>query len=251
MITSEVIWITGASSGIGLSLAEKLSNNGNKVIISARNEDELERISSKHANIFGIQCDVTKPQDVAECVKKILEGFAYIDRVIINAGNCEYFDIDSPDWETMSRMMDVNFFGAINTASGALPLFKKSQKASPNIVVVASLASEVAFPRAQAYGASKAAVKYFFESLRIDLVKQNITVTIVQPGFVETPLTAKNDFPMPFIVSVDKASDTILKKLEKQPRLIQFPKRLSILLRLMSHFPSFWNWLANNKLGRS
>ncbi len=251
MINNEVIWITGASSGIGLSLAEKLSLAGNKVIISSRNREELNRISTRYENITGVVCDVTNSSDLQQCADKIANEFTFIDRVIINAGNCEYFDIESPDWEMASRVMSVNFFGAINTFAKALPLLKKSNKSSPHIVVVASLASVVPFPRAEAYGASKAALQYFFESMRIDLANQNIAVTVVQPGFVKTPLTDKNDFPMPFMVSVDKASDVILKKMEKQPRIIQFPLRLAFLLRFMSCFSGLWNWLAINKLGRN
>ncbi|MGH1469727.1 MAG: SDR family NAD(P)-dependent oxidoreductase [Cellvibrionaceae bacterium] len=260
----EVIWITGASSGIGRGLAIKMASQGHQVIASARSSDDLYQLSIENKNIATHVVDVCDVENLNSVSALIEKQYGYIDKIIINAGSCEYFDVDEPDWGMMRRVMEVNYFGSINTVQQALPLLRKSlgstKKSSanskeeencyPHIVVVASLASVVPFPRAEAYGASKAALQYFFESLRIDLDKENIGVTIIQPGFVKTPLTDKNDFPMPFIITADEAVDTIVKKMGKQNRLFYFPKRLGLLIYLMRTFSSFWHWLAVNKLSR-
>ncbi len=249
MIANEIIWIVGASSGIGHTLAQKLLKT-NKVVVSARNRTALETLVEEDtaANLTIFPCDVTDTASLRVTAQKIDEKFGCIDRVIINAGICEYFDVQNPDWDMMRRVMEVNYFGAINTAAKALPLLRKSKKEKAHMVAVASMASDLAFPKAQAYGSSKAALKYFFESMRVDLAEENIGVTVVQPGFVETPLTAKNDFPMPFMISVDQAAKVIIDKMQGKPLLIRFPKRLSYLLGTMSRFPWLWYQIASKHL---
>jgi len=265
MIRDEIIWITGASSGIGEALALHLAAAGNRVLLTARNPVRLAELAQTSDNIAALACDITDKAALAETGKAIEAKYGYIDRVIINAGTCEYFDVAEPDWEMARRVMEVNFFGAINTAAVALPLLQKradsigstdksSDKGSikkPQMVLVASLASVVPFPRSEAYGASKAAVQYYFEALRIDLDRQNIAVTVVQPGFVETPLTAKNDFPMPFLVKADDAAKIIAVKIADYPHLVRFPGRLSSLLYSLRLLPRLWHWIAVKQLRRS
>lgn len=252
MINNEIIWIVGASTGIGHELAKQLLKN-NKVIVSARKRCALETLLDEEtaANLTIYPCDVTDNASLRLVSQKIEEKLGGIDRVIINAGICEYFDVHNPDWDMMRRVMEVNYFGAVNTVANALPLLKNSTKEKAHIVAVASMASDVAFPKAQAYGSSKAALKYFFESMRVDLAEDNIEVTVVQPGFVETPLTAKNDFPMPFIVKVNHAANVIIDKMQGTPLVIRFPKRLSYLLGTMSRLPWLWNQIATKHLSKS
>lgn len=251
MITGETIWITGASSGIGEALALSLAGTNNRVIATARDSAKLNKVKQRfnHA-INSLPGDITDRQALTNMGKRIEQEYGFIDRVIINAGTCEYFDVANPDWEMAARVMNVNFFGAINTLAVALPLLKKSSR-KPHIVVIASLASVVPFPRSEAYGASKAAVQYYFDSLRIDLAAQGIAVTVVQPGFVETPLTSQNDFDMPTLLKVDAAADIILRKIEDYPLLVSFPKRLAWTLYCFRWFPGLWHWIAVNKLSRS
>ncbi|GAB1256802.1 SDR family NAD(P)-dependent oxidoreductase [Aurantivibrio plasticivorans] len=250
MMQGEVIWITGASSGIGQALARTLSRSGNTIVATARNNQALEELAAQSSGIHVLTCDVTDQQQMQDAKDWIDAKFGYIDRVIINAGVCEYFDIDTPDWDAMKRVMDVNYFGAVNTVSNALPLLEKSSSRSRQILVTSSLANVVPFPRAEAYGASKAAVHYFFESLRIDLAETNIAVSIIQPGFVKTPMTDANDFSMPFIVSTESAVKCIVKEMKEKRRLITFPKRFAVLLYSLRCFPKLWHWLAVNKLSR-
>jgi len=110
--------------------------------------------------------------------------------------------------------------------------------------VVASQATAAPFPRAEAYGASKAALQYFFDSLRLDLASENIDVCVVNPGFVDTPLTRRNDFDMPFLMDADKAAGLIVDKLQSRPRQFSFPLRLSLLLGLARLLPSAWQKLV-------
>ena len=248
---NEVIWITGASSGIGRQLALQYANAGNHVFVSARSRDKLLSLAETAAvgAISVVPCDITDSMSMQNAAKKIQAEVGYLDKVIINAGTCEYFSVQKPDWQMAARVMDVNFHGAVNTLATALPLLRAApNNNSAHIVVVASLASVVPFSRAQAYGASKAALKYFFESMRVDLHVENIAVTVVQPGFVATPLTAQNDFPMPFMISVEKAASIIIRRLTSKPRLIRFPRRLAWLLLLMAHLPWLWHQIVTKPL---
>lgn len=250
MITNETIWIVGASTGIGRSLTEQLLKTGNKVIASARTRSNLEELMEAEGsgNLTIFPCDVTDKLGLKRVSQKIEEKFSGIDRIIINAGICEYFSIEDPDWDMMRRVMEVNYFGAINTVACALPLLQKPTQDKAHIIAIGSMASDVAFPKAQAYGSSKAALQYFFESLRVDLFDENIAVTVVQPGFVETPLTAKNDFPMPFMVSADEAANVIIKKSVGKPLTIRFPIRLSLILGMMKRLPWLWYQFASKQL---
>ena len=128
-----------------------------------------------------------------------------------------------------------------------MPLLKKSSH--PHLVGVSSQAVQAAFPQAEAYGASKAAVRYFLSSLRMDLKQFNIDVTCLLPGFVDTPLTQKNTFSMPFLMSSDDAAKRMFKALASRPFEFAFPKRLSAMLWAGRHFPKLWlSMLAPKKI---
>ena len=134
--------------------------------------------------------------------------------------------------------MEVNFFGTVNCVELVLPLLRAAGK--PHLVVVASQATAAPFPRAEAYGASKAALQYFCDCLRLDLACEQIDVSVVNPGFVDTPLTRKNDFEMPFLMGAEQAAERIIGKLEGRPRRYSFPLRLSLLLGLSKLAPGLW-----------
>jgi len=239
MITSEVIWLTGASTGIGRSLAIKLASCGNTVIASARNQQALEQLAAEYNNIIPLAFDVTR-QDSIELMQQQLSNYSgHLDRVIVNAGTCEYLDIDTPDWDMMRRVMTVNYFGAINTVAAAIPLLEASSR--PHMIAIVSLATLAPFPRAEAYGSSKAAMQYFFDSLRIDLVSKNIDVTVINPGFVKTPLTDKNNFSMPFLMSSEQAAERMVKAIAARPRQFDFPRRLKWLLKVLGFIRALWN----------
>ncbi|ARN73427.1 SDR family NAD(P)-dependent oxidoreductase [Oceanicoccus sagamiensis] len=239
VVTGEVIWLTGASTGIGRSLAIQLASQGNTIIASARGQQALNELAAEHSNIIPLAFDVSRQDLIEEVQQQLSQHSGYLDRVILNAGTCEYLDIDTPDWDMMQRVMTVNYFGTINALAAAMPLLQASPK--PHIVGVVSLATVVPFSRAEAYGSSKAALQYFFDSLRVDLVKKHIDVTVINPGFVKTPLTDKNDFSMPFLMSSEEAAQRMAKAIGKRPRQFDFPGRLKWLLKALGFIPALWN----------
>ncbi|TNF91189.1 MAG: SDR family NAD(P)-dependent oxidoreductase [Gammaproteobacteria bacterium] len=236
---NKVIWITGASSGLGRSLALALAAKGNHVIASARNRQQLDRLTELDANIIPIECDITDEVSLEAAIRRIAKGSLHLDQVILNAGNCEYLDFPEPDWSAARRVMEINYFGTLNCVKAALPLLRQASDRA-HIVAIASQVTAAPFPRAEAYGASKAAMQYFFDSLRIDLATEGIDVSVVNPGFVDTPLTRKNDFDMPFLMDADQAARRIVRNLESRPRSYSFPLRLSVLLALSKLMPGLW-----------
>ncbi|MFT7128281.1 MAG: short-subunit dehydrogenase [Gammaproteobacteria bacterium] len=244
-----VIWLTGASSGIGRCLALDLASEGHHVIVSARSTSELRVLETLSANITALPCDITDVGGLSDLQSRLSAVSAHLDQIILCAGNCEYLNFPEPDWEAVFRVMEVNYFGAVNCVKLALPMLLASTVKRPHIVSVASMVTKAHFPKAEAYGASKAAVQYFFNSLRLDLVASNIDVTVVNPGFVDTPLTQKNDFPMPFLTTAEKASKRTIRALKSRPKNVSLSKRLSFLLAMAKLMPALWQKivLADNK----
>jgi short-subunit dehydrogenase len=235
----KTIWVTGASSGLGRSLVLALVAEGHRVIASARNETALKALEKQSDLIIALPFDMTDEKSSQTVTEVLSQQFSCLDQVILNAGGCEYLEFPNPDWSASRRVMELNYFGTLNCLQIALPLLRKNTSSS-HIVCIASQATAAPFPKAEAYGASKAALQYFFSSLRIDLAPENIDVTIVNPGFVDTPLTRQNDFSMPFLMDVDNAAQRIVKRIEDRPRVYNFPFRLTLLLAVSKILPSLW-----------
>lgn len=222
------ILITGASSGIGKALALEASSRGYKVIACGRNENKLDELKQNCANVEVLIFDVTELQScelaLADCQPDI---------AVLNAGTCEYVDVD--DWQPnmFKNVFDANFFGVVNCIK---PLIQNLKPGS-QIAIVDSLARVLPFTRSQAYGASKAAVHYLTKSLEVDLSAKKIKVQSVSPGFVETPLTDKNDFDMPMKITAQKAARAMLNGLEKGHSSIYFPTLFAVLIRLIGKLP--------------
>ena len=238
--SGKVVWVTGASSGLGRSLALGLAQQGDQVIATARDGEALAELASEHENIHPLSLDITDTRALAEAPARLQALAGHLDQAILNAGVCEYLDFPNPDWDAVRRVMEVNFFGTVGCVEIALPMLRRSREARPHLVMIGSQVTAAPFPRAEAYGASKAALQYFSDSLRIDLAVENIDVSVVNPGFVDTPLTRKNDFDMPFLMASDNAAALILRKLRSRPRGFRFPFRLSLLLGLSSLLPGLW-----------
>ena len=223
----KTILITGATSGIGEALALYAASQGYQVIACGRNTTKLEKLSEID-NITTLQFDVSVQE---ECVKALSNVSA--DIFVMNAGTCEYVDIDNFDPTLFQRVIQANFMGVVNCIAGILP----NAKSGNQIVLVDSLARLLPFTRTQAYGASKAALYYFGKSLEVDLAPKKVMVQTVSPGFVETPLTDKNDFEMPMKISAEKAVQALLKGIEKRRKTIYFPYLFSLLMRVLSWLP--------------
>lgn len=222
------VLITGASSGIGAGLAKSWADDGCHVIACGRNPERLEQLRQSHVNITVCLFDMTDRdacrQALANCKPEL---------VILCAGTCEYLDHGWIDAEKVERVMATNYLGHINCLAAL-----QSQLTSGNrVVLVSSMAHWLPFPRAEAYGASKAALTWFANSLRLDWEPKGIAVTVVSPGFVDTPLTRKNDFPMPGQVRVDAAVKAIRRGLAQGKNHIAFPTGFGVLLRLLAGLP--------------
>lgn len=231
-----IIWITGASSGIGYALSAKLLAEGNIVIATARHGDKLQTLKESYSEKLHIyQLDVTDEVAVKEFCLQITEKFNHIDTMILNAGICEYIDWPDFDLKILHHNMNTNFWGMANCIAYGIKALQGSAK--PYIVGMASSAAIIGLPRAEGYGSSKAAVRYLLQCLQVQYYNSNIDVSIVTPGFVKTELTSKNDFPMPFLISVDRAANIILSGMKKRKTEIKFPFIMILLLNFLSIIP--------------
>lgn len=231
------ILVTGATSGIGRQVALDYANSGHQVWAVGRNEQALEELKS-----LGLQTGQVDLTDSAA-------SFAWfstldsIDLAILNAGTCEYIDMPNFDSALVQRVMRANVESLAISIEAVLPLLRRGSL--PHLAVVGSSAAYLALPRAEAYGSSKAAVAYMVETLRIPLSKENIAVSLICPGFVKTRLTDLNDFPMPFRITPEEASNYIRKGLAQKKAEIHFPKRFTYILKLLSFLPRpLWNKIA-------
>lgn len=241
--TGTRVWLTGATSGIGEALALELADRGAIVIASGRNETALAALQARYPdNIVPLAVDVGDKEAVVRAGQEIQQRFGALDCAILNAGICEYVDVKDIDVDLFDRVMHVNFMGTVYCIDAALPLLRGGN--APHLVGMSSTAAYAGLPRAQAYGASKAAVRYLFQSLDVDMSGENVDVSVILPGFVETPLTDKNDFPMPMRISVDKAVESIIDGLEKRKREIAFPFSFALGLRIAARLPdALRTWL--------
>lgn len=222
------VLITGASSGIGEGLAKSWADDGCNVIACGRDADRLQRLSQYHPNITVRLFDMT---DRGSCHQALAD--CHPDLVILCAGTCEYLDHGWVDAARVERVMSTNYLGSVN----CLEALQSQLVRGNRVVLVSSMAHWLHFPRAEAYGASKAALTWFANCLRLDWASKGIAVTVVSPGFVDTPLTRKNDFPMPGQVSVADAVKAIRRGLAKGKNHIVFPTGFGVMLRLLAGLP--------------
>ncbi|WP_445358591.1 SDR family NAD(P)-dependent oxidoreductase [Microbulbifer sp. ANSA005] len=238
-IRDKTIWITGASSGIGRSLTLRLVEQNNFVIASSRRLDaltELQNIAPSRLRV--LDCDLSDDAVMPGVTRRLADFTDHLDMVIACAGTCEYDDDLQLDVTMYRRVFDGNFFALVNTLKCAQPLLAASR--SPVFAALGSLSSVVPFPRAEAYGSSKAAVAYFLESVRADTSLTPLRVVHIRPGFVDTRLTQRNDFDMPFLMTPEQAAERIEQGLCGVGHTVDFPKRLSWPLRFLGFFSSIW-----------
>lgn len=232
----KTILITGATSGIGEALANHAASRGYQVLACGRNEEKLAHLG-QHQNIQPVQFDVT--DEIA--TQRALADVRF-DIAVLNAGTCEYVDLPEFEPAMFRRVFEVNFFGIINCVHALLP---KTHSGS-QLVIIDSMARLFPFTRSQAYGASKAAVHYFTQSMKIDLKSRGIIVQSVSPGFVETPLTDKNDFEMPMKITAQEAAEALLMGIEKRQSSIYFPTAFGLILRTLFRLPATLQvWLSS------
>ena len=237
MLKGKHIWLVGASEGIGAALAAKLSAEGAHLALSARNADALKALASTLPGTpLLLPLDVTNQASIDAAWSRLNEAWPLLDMVIYNAGTYEPLDAQHFDLAKIERMVDVNFSGALRVLSHVLPNFLARN--TGHIALVGSVAGYRGLPAALGYGASKAAIIHLAENLKADLARTDITVQIINPGFVKTRLTDKNDFAMPCIITAEKAADYIIAGLQSRRFEIHFPKRFSLILKLLSLLPA-------------
>ena len=238
-MNKKTIWITGGSTGIGKALAIKFATKGWNVAVSARRAELLNELTIAYKNIHAFPLDVT---DVDKCkivFKNITEKFDSVDICIFGTGihdpNSEkVFNLDK-----IREIMEVNFFGAMNCVNAIYKYF--SEKKNGQISIISSVAGYRGLPAAGAYCASKSALTSFTESLHFDMKRKNVKVSLISPGFIKTPMTDKNQFPMPFIKSAEFAADKIFLGLTKKNNFeIHFPKIFTYMMKIIQILP---NWL--------
>lgn len=235
-------WIIGASEGLGRELSIQLSNLGVKLIISARNETRLNELSSlTKAKVLTL--DVL---DI-DAIKQASKSVGIIDGIIYVAG--DYTPLNSTTWnvEEVDKMIAVNFTGAAKVLGFIVPKFLKQNNG--HIVMIGSLSGFRGLPNAIGYGASKAAMMHLAENIKADLYKTSIKIQLINPGFIKTRLTEKNNFKMPFIMSVEDAAKRVIIAMNSNRFQTNFPLIFSLLFRASNLLPAFiYFWLFSSNM---
>lgn len=230
MLTNKTVLITGATSGIGEALVNQYSNNNHTVIACGRNPEKLSTLHRKNQACETLQFDITNENQIKDAAEEV----SRLDIIIFNAGDCLYIDnVMQFDANAFASIINTNLTALGYLVKYFLPKLSKGGQ----LVFISSIASQLPFPRTEAYGASKAGVDYFANSLRLDLVSHGISVSLVHPGFIKTPLTDKNDFPMPFMLTANDAANRIYQGVKARKEYLHFPKRLSFVFTLFRLLP--------------
>ncbi len=238
---NKVFLITGSSSGIGKEIAKLLSKENCSLALLARRGELLnslaEQLKPNKAIIKTYVCDVSNINDVQTVIDKVRVSFGRIDVAILNAGVGYKSVVPNYESEKAKETFDVNVFGITNFVEFILPDFIKRKQGM--IVGVSSLADSRGWKGSGFYCASKAAATILLENLRVELKPFNVKVITVKPGFVKTHMSAKNKFPMPFLMSAEKAAKIIIKGMKKEKKVIQFPLPMVISSKLIRIVPDF------------
>lgn len=232
------IWLIGASEGIGRALAIDLAKHGGHLALSARNETALKELadSLEGKTHMIAPCDVRNESSVDQAFSNIVAAWQKFDMLIYNAGSYEPMSTTKFDLPAIEAMVDVNFRGALRALKNTIPCFLAAN--TGHIALVGSIAGYRGLPNALGYGASKAALIHLAENLACDLYNTNIKVQVINPGFVKTRLTDKNNFTMPQIMTAEHAAAFIVKGLQSNRFEIRFPWLFSTFLKWIRLLPA-------------
>ena len=235
------VWITGASSGLGEYTARLLAQRGCIVSITARRAEKLDALAGAEPNIFAYPADATDPQALKRVVETMQADHGVIDLALFSAGAWFPGSVDDLQVENFSRTLDVNIMGVVNGLDAVLPSMISRQQG--HVAWISSLAGYLGMPKSASYGASKAALINMAQSMEHDLQRRGITVSVINPGYVETEITAQNKRPMPFLMQPQKAAQLIVGGLQRKRFEIAFPWQIvSVfkILRLLPHGLQRW-----------
>lgn len=238
--SKQVVFITGASSGIGSGLAIELGRRGATLGLLARRADVLgemaKEVESAGGQALALPADVRNPDAVRAAADKLRARFGRIDLLVANAGVGATTDAKDLRPNDVADVININVLGAVNSATAVIP--EMVQRGQGHLVAISSLAAYRGLPKSGAYCASKAALSAFFESLRLDLRNTGVDVTIIHPGFIKTPLTAGRQAQMPFLMELDTAVKKIVRAIELRRKSYAFPWQLASIVRAGLLFPN-------------
>lgn len=237
------VWVIGASSGIGRATAAALHAQGARVVVSARQADALDTFTREHAGSVALPLDVTEPTELHAAAQAVhrLAGRAPA-LVLYCAGHYRPQRATAFDAAEMQRHLDVNYRGVLNLLDAVLPMLTAAR--SGHLSLVGSVAGYRGQPMSLAYGPTKAALNNLAENLYLDLHPLGLGVSIVNPGFVDTPLTAQNGFTMPALITPDEAAQQMLKGWAQGRFEMNFPRRFTAWVRLLRCLPDAWYFAA-------
>jgi short-subunit dehydrogenase len=238
----KVVFLTGASSGIGEALAVEMAKRGAILGLVARREEMLRDLAERCESVGGkarvFACDVVDEVAVQNSADALRNEFGRIDILIANAGiggnNQETRELQPA---AVRKVIDINLMGAVNSVYAVLPQMLK--RGSGQLVAISSLAGFRGLPKSAAYSASKGAMTNFFESVRLDVQHKGVAVTIIQPGFIKTPLTSGRANKMPFLMELEDALPYFVDAIEQQKKFSAFPWQLAAFVRLGRIFPAW------------
>lgn len=260
MFKDKIVWITGASSGIGREMALQFAGHGARVAVSARRKerleelvDEIERFGQK---ALAVPCDVTKEEEVGQAVEKIVAHFNRLDIAVANAGFGVGGKIESLSADDWRRQLDVNVVGLTSTIKHSLPYLRKSRG---RIVLMGSVAAMISSPHGAPYGASKAAVRAIGQVVSMELHGSGVSCTTIHPGFIESEIGQvdnkgvyrpdwEDKRPKDLMWPADKAVKQMLKGIKKRKREIIITGHAKVLGFVGKHFPALIHWATVKKL---
>ena len=248
-MNDKVVWITGASSGIGEATALRFAKEGWKVAVSARRVELLNKLA-ENENIYSYPLDITDTIKIKEVFESIIKDLGKIDLCIFSSGTYERKSEKEISVENIKQVIDVNFLGVINSVSSVEKYFKENK--SGHIAIVSSPVGYRGLPKSSGYTPSKAALNNFTQGIYFDFQKFNVRITLITPGFIKTALTDKNEFKMPFLKTPEYAADKIFEGLvNKKSFEIIFPPQIAIIYKIFQILPNrVYNYLISKLVNR-
>jgi len=242
-----VAWVTGAGAGIGRGIARRLADDGWRVAVSARTARDLDSLVAEVPDrIAAFQLDVTDAQAADATGRAIEASLGPVDLAVLNAGS--YFPTTAERFsvENFRRTVDLNLMGTVNCMGPIVP--GMVARRSGHIAIMGSQTAFLGMPTAASYGATKAALNSMAEAFKPDFDRFGITITIINPGFVKTPLTAKNTFPMPFLMELDEAVEIIVRGIEQKKFAINFPWRMTLGTKTLAALPGWAKFAITRRM---
>ena len=248
-MNDKIVWITGASSGIGEATALRFAKEGWKVAVSARRVELLNKLA-ENENIYSYPLDITDTIKIKEVFESIIKDLGKIDLCIFSSGTYERKSEKEISVENIKQVIDVNFLGVINSVSSVEKYFKENK--SGHIAIVSSPVGYRGLPKSSGYTPSKAALNNFTQGIYFDFQKFNVRITLITPGFIKTALTDKNEFKMPFLKTPEYAADRIFEGLvNKKAFEIIFPPQIAFIYKIFQILPNrVYNFLINKFVNR-